>query len=226
MMENAGRALAGQARRLLGGDVHGRRVAVLAGRGGNGGGGLAAARRLFIWGADVSVVLAQAREALRGVPLRQLTSLDRLGVPVVAVDGAAQPSASAAAVDATLRAAEVVLDALIGCSLQGPPREPIAALIRAANAATATSLGGILARDLPSGLGGDSGEPSDPTIHATATLTPALPKAGLLRPAARPWVGELYLADISVPEAVHRRLGLRVGPLFARDDVVRVARDA
>jgi NAD(P)H-hydrate epimerase len=226
MMENAGRALAGQARRLLGGDVHGRRIAVLAGPGGNGGGGLAAARRLFIWGADVSVVLAQAREALRGVPLHQLTILDRVGVPVVAVGDAAPASAAAAAVDPALRAAEVVLDALIGYSLQGPPREPIASLIRAANAAAAAAPGRILALDLPSGLRGDSGEPYDPTIRATATLTLALPKTGLLRPAARPWVGELYVADISVPEAVYRRLGLRVGPLFARDDVVRVATDA
>src|SRR5262249_62183992 len=108
----------------------------------------------------------------------------------------------------------------------GPPREPIASLIRAANAATATPPGRVLALDLPSGLRGDSGEPFDPTIRAAATLTLALPKVGLLRPAARPWVGGLYLADISVPDAVYRRLGLHVGPLFARDDVVRVAIDA
>ena len=46
MMENAGRAFAEQARRLLGGDVRSRQVVVLAGLGGNGGGGLTAARRL------------------------------------------------------------------------------------------------------------------------------------------------------------------------------------
>ena len=38
MMENAGRALAEHTRRLVGGDVRGCRVVVLAGRGGNGGG--------------------------------------------------------------------------------------------------------------------------------------------------------------------------------------------
>ena len=82
MMENAGRALAVQARQLLGGNARGQRIVVLAGRGGNGGGGLAAARRLFIWGADVSVVLGQEAEAMQGVPAQQLAILERIGVPV------------------------------------------------------------------------------------------------------------------------------------------------
>jgi hypothetical protein len=52
MMENAGRCLARHGRSELGGDVRRRRVAVLAGRGGNGRGGLTAARRLAIWGGE------------------------------------------------------------------------------------------------------------------------------------------------------------------------------
>ena len=81
----------------------------------------------------------------------------------------------------------------------------------------------MLALDIPSGLDGDSGAASEPTIRAMATLTLALPKAGLLQPAARPWVGTLYVADISVPEVVYRRLVLSVGPLFAQADIVRIA---
>ncbi len=52
MMENAGRALAHRARVMLGGEAVGRRVTVLAGSGGNGGGGLVAGRRLALWGAS------------------------------------------------------------------------------------------------------------------------------------------------------------------------------
>ncbi|HKO25151.1 MAG TPA: NAD(P)H-hydrate epimerase [Chloroflexota bacterium] len=211
MMENAGRALAAQARQLLGGDVRGRRIVVLAGRGGNGGGGLAAARRLFIWGADVWVVLGQEAEAMQGVPAQQLAILAHLGVPVRG-PGPAGPDES------TLRSADLILDALIGYSLRGAPREPIAALIRVANAAGPP----VLALDIPSGLHGDTGAASEPTIRAVTTLTLALPKAGLLQPAARAWVGDLYVADISVPEVVYRRLGLSVGPIFARADIVRV----
>jgi NAD(P)H-hydrate epimerase len=211
MMENAGRALATQARQPLGGDVRGRRIVVLAGRGGNGGGGLAAARRLFIWGADVWVVLGQEAEAMQGVPAQQLAILAHLGVPVRG-PGQAGPDES------TLRSADLILDALIGYSLRGAPREPIAALIRVANAAGPP----VLALDIPSGLDGDTGAASEPTIRAVTTLTLALPKAGLLQPAARAWVGDLYVADISVPEVAYRRLGLSVGPIFARADIVRV----
>jgi NAD(P)H-hydrate epimerase len=209
MMENAGRCLATHARGMLGGDASGRHVVVLAGRGGNGGGGLAAARRLFGWGAVVTVVLAQSNEDVRGVPRQQLTILEWIGVPVrAAADG----------IPELFTGADLVIDALIGYSLRGAPAGPVAALIRAANASGCP----ILALDLPSGLDGDSGEASDPTIRAMETLTLALPKHGLLAPAARPWVGQLYLADISVPEKVYRRLGLTVGPIFAESDIIPI----
>lgn len=160
------------------------------------------------------MILGQPREQMRDVPLHQLSSLERIGVPV-----SGPPPLGEA--ERALRSAELALDALIGYSLRGAPREPIASLIRAANASGTP----ILALDIPSGMNGDSGEAYEPTIRATATLTLALPKVGLLRPAAREWVGELYLADISVPEAVYQRLGLRVGPIFAQSDVVRVPWD-
>lgn len=72
MMENAGRCLAEQARRMLGGDVAARRIVVLTGRGGNGGGGLAAARRLSIWGADVAVILGSSGETIDAAASHQL----------------------------------------------------------------------------------------------------------------------------------------------------------
>ncbi len=208
MMENAGRALAEQARRLVGGDVRGAQVVVLAGPGGNGGGGLTAGR-LLIWGADVTVILGAARPEVKGVPLHQLGILDSMGA-------LARDAAPADAVEAALHSADLVLDALIGYSLRGAPREPIASLIRAANASGTP----LLALDIPSGMNGDSGEAYDPTIRAVSTLTLALPKRGLTRPAARGWVGNLHVADISVPQVVYDRLGLDVGALFARSDIV------
>jgi len=213
MMENAGRCLAAHTRRWLSGQVAGRQVVVLAGSGGNGGGGLVAARRLTIWGASAAVVLGHSRSEVRGVPAHQLEILGRMGVPVWTPEQS-PPDA--------LAHADAILDALIGYSLQGPPREPIASLIRAANRAHAP----VIALDVPSGLDGDSGRAFDPTITAATTLTLGLPKAGLLRPAARQWVGDLYLADISVPAQVYQRLGIETGPVFAASDIVPVPVDA
>jgi NAD(P)H-hydrate epimerase len=209
LMENAGRCLAAHTRSWLGGQVTGRQIVVLAGNGGNGGGGLVAARRLTIWGAAAAVVLGRPRSEVRGVPAHQLEILGRMGVPVWTADQS-PPDA--------LAHADAILDALIGYSLQGPPREPIASLIRAANSASAP----VIALDVPSGLDGDSGRAFDPAIAAATTLTLALPKAGLMRPAARDWAGDVYLADISVPVEVYQRLGIETGPIFAASDIVPV----
>lgn len=107
-----------------------------------------------------------------------------------------------------------------GYSLHGPPSEPIASLIRAANDANAP----VVALDVPSGLDADS-RAVDPTTRAATTLTLALPKIGLAQLAAREWVGDLHLADISVPAHVYQRFGLEVGPIFAASDIVAVPLD-
>ena len=61
-------------------------------------------------------------------------------------------------------------------------------------------------------------------MQAAATLSLALPKRGFLMEPARGSIGELYLADISVPPELYKRLplGLTVGHIFAREDIVRI----
>jgi NAD(P)H-hydrate epimerase len=69
-----------------------------------------------------------------------------------------------------------------------------------------------------------TGSTFDPVVHATATMTLALPKEGLRVHSVRAQVGELYLADISVPPELYRRppLHLQVPALFSQSDIVRV----
>lgn len=213
MMENAGRALALLARsRFLDGDPVGRRVAVLAGPGGNGGGGMVCARRLSAWGASVEVYLSRPAEEMTGVPGDQLAILRRVGVPVH------EPGESADI--SSLDGADLIIDALLGYSLQGAPRGATPALIEAANSAPAP----VLSLDVPSGVYATSGEAPGEAVTAAATMTLALPKTGLSAPAALPLVGELYLADIGVPPALYatRPLRLTVGPIFAREEIIRL----
>ena len=210
MMENAGRDLAHLARsRFLGGDPIGRTVLVLAGTGGNGGGGLVCARRLHCWGADVRVWLSAPASRLADVTRHQLTILERMRVPT-----------HTASEEVALSAADLIIDSLIGYSLSGPPRGPAGGLIRRANEHAAP----VLALDAPSGVDATTGTVHDPSIQAAATLTLALPKGGLAHEPARGRTGDLYLADISVPPGLYARppLNLDVGPLFAREDVVRL----
>lgn len=196
MMENAGRNLAGLAVEMATPDS----VVVLAGGGGNGGGGMVAARHLSNRGVRVAVVLAAERARISAVPRHQLQILELMGVPVLD-----EPSASA-----------LVIDALLGYSLQGDPRGRYADLINWANAQPAP----VLALDTPSGLDVTTGTAREPCIRAWATMTLALPKVGLgLAPAL---VGDLYLADISVPPLVYRRLGVEVPDLFNQGTIVRI----
>jgi NAD(P)H-hydrate epimerase len=212
MMENAGRSLAALTRMLHGGDMASARVLVLVGTGNNGGGGLAAARHLANAGADVRAALVASPPLPSEVPERQRSTLQAMGV------AGSEAATDVEALAALLRDTDLILDALIGYSLRGASREPVASWIRLANATTARRI----ALDLPSGLDRDAGVPRDPTLRADGTLTLAWPKAGLLAPAARSFVGDLYLADISVPEAVYRAVSVRRGDLFAHGPVVRV----
>jgi NAD(P)H-hydrate epimerase len=210
MMENAGRNLAHLTRsRFLDGNPVGKNVIVLAGRGGNGGGALVCARRLSTWGARVRVFVSRPPEAFTGVPAHQLDILMQMGVPVGLAEGITQAEP-----------ADVVIDGLIGYSLAGAPRGATADLIRWANAQVAP----ILALDVPSGIDASTGTVYELAIRATATMTLALPKVGLRADGAASHVGELYLADISVPPGLYAGLHLDppVGYLFNEGEILRL----
>lgn len=213
MMEHAGRNVTEVARTLLGGELAGKKVVVLAGPGNNGGGGMVAARHFANAGAAVVVVLAQEPDCLKDVAAQQCATLVRMAMRILVYD-----PANAQELAARLGPSDLVIDALLGCSLDGPPREVIARFIRDVNASGRP----ILALDLPSGLHPDTGEPFDPCVRADTTLTLALPKRGLLVPTAKPYVGRLWVGDISVPPLLYDRFGLDVGPLFSGAPVIQV----
>ena len=210
MMENAGRNLAQLARqRFLDGDPRGRRVLVLAGAGGNGGGGLVCARRLRNWGAEVQVWMTALSTDLADVPLHQLGILQRMGISIVVARELL-----------VLPPADLLVDAMIGYGLTGLPTGLAATLIDAANNHGAP----ILSLDVPSGVNTTTGAASGSAIQARATLTLAMPKVGLRAETAKQHVGELYLADISVPPELYGKppLDLEVANVFAQDDIVRL----
>lgn len=211
MMENAGRNLALLAKHILSVEdeenaLDDRPIVVLAGRGNNGGGGLAAARHLLNWGAWVQIVLTHPPTDLPpGATRDQLSILQKMDAPLAwAEEGWELPPA------------DLVVDALIGYGLSGVPRDRTADLIQLANSSVAP----ILSLDAPSGVDPTTGRLAVPHVSATATMTLALPKRGLLQPGAQAACGQLYLADIGVPPVLYEFLDLEVPPLFANDTVL------
>jgi NAD(P)H-hydrate epimerase len=210
MMENAGRALAHLARRrFLAGDPRGATVVILAGAGGNGGGALVCARRLAGWGATVRVLATKDPAGFAAVPAHQLDIVRRMGVPLRTANEIA-----------VIPGADLVIDGVIGYSLRGAPEGAPAELIRWSRVQSAP----VLSLDVPSGIDATTGHVFEPAVQATATMTLALPKQGLRGPGIERHVGELYLADIGVPPSLYAipSLGLAVGPIFARSDIVRL----
>lgn len=208
MMEHAGAHLADLARAMLGGDVVGKSVFVAAGRGNNGGGGLVAARHLSNWGARVIVGL-EREDALSGVPAAHWRTLGHLPVDRLTGQTALH----------SIQAPHLIIDALIGYGLRGSPQGWTAEMMTTIIQRTVP----VLALDVPSGLDATTGVPGSQCVRASATMTLALPKTGLLAPQAQPYVGTLYLADIGVPDVLYRQMGLAVGPIFAQAAVIRLS---
>lgn len=152
MMESAGRALAETVREVAAdrpdgsGGVDRRSdgpVVVLAGAGGNGGGGLCAARHLANAGHEVRVVLDRDPADLTGAAATQHRILGATDA-TVGTDAAA------------LAEATVVVDALVGYGLTGALRGRAAELVDAVPRVPTVSL------DVPSGVDADTGAaPSD-----------------------------------------------------------------
>jgi len=167
---------------------------------------MVAARHLANRGARVQAMLVGDPQRLKDVPAQQWRILQAMELAVLQAP--------------EIHDTDLVLDALIGYGLTNSPRGQAAVWIERVN----TTARPVLALDTPSGLNLTTGRPEQPCMRATATLTLALPKVGLFAETARDVVGNLYLADISVPPQLYRRFGLDIGPIFATDTIVPLPR--
>lgn len=199
MLEHAGRSLSEVVLRRL---AVGTTVVVLAGRGHNGAGGVAAARHLHNRGVPVTVV-RPATDQLAPATQRQLEQY-------VLTEGRVAGPDDLGGLDADL-----VVDAVVGYGLRGAPRGAAFDLVRWAVDRTAD----IVALDVPTGVDATTGRTPGAHVVPAVTLTLALPKTGL-RPGT---CGEVLLADVGVPAIALRRLGLHVrGPVHARGFVTEL----
>ncbi len=214
MMEQAGSHLAEVVRVELGGDLRDRRVVVAVGPGNNGGGGLVAARHLANRGAAVRVILARPALRLNEAAREHLATLIQMTLACCV----ALYDLPAGELRTALGEADVVVDAILGYNVSGPPHGEVDWLI----GHVADSGRPVVSLDLPSGVHPDTGEAAGTALTAQATMTLALPKVGLLTAAGRERSGRLYLADLGLPAALYQRLGLAVDAPFHAGRIVRV----
>jgi hydroxyethylthiazole kinase-like uncharacterized protein yjeF len=193
LMENAGRQ-AVAAMEAMYSDLQDRQVAVLCGRGNNGGDGFVVARTLAQRGVDVSVFLIGRVADVRGDARVNLEILGRLGLTVVEVaDSQAWELHVSEVGDCTL-----IVDAMFGTGLNAPVSGYIESVITDVNASGIP----VIAIDLPSGLSADSADPIGPSIEAGLTVTLAAPKLPLVLPPGETRAGDIVIADIGIPADV------------------------
>ncbi len=186
LMENAGKAVAEEARRILG-DVNKKHIFVLIGPGNNGGDGLVVARYLHDWGARLSLLILGKRPAgdenLRLVKERGIAcfeSLDKL--------------------DEHLLSPSVVIDALFGTGQSRPLGGIFQEALHQVAVAKKKCPGlKVIALDLPSGLDSDSGAVDPAALYAEHTITIGFAKPGLFNPPGTERAGVITVVDIGIP---------------------------
>jgi len=192
LMENAGSSIA----RFIAAHfspLERRRIAVLCGKGNNGGDGFVAARRLRELGAQPVVFLFADPAELAGEAAENFRRLRSASLDAKIVRDA---PAWAASLDSLSNAA-VIVDALFGTGLRGPVDGLPAQVIQDVNRHNPRTC--VVSVDIPSGLLGDTGEAAGPAIAADYTITFTAPKIGMIAASARPWIGRLAVADIGTP---------------------------
>lgn len=204
LMENAGRNAAALLHASASADAPaaGLPLAIVCGRGNNGGDGFVMARHLELAGHPVRLLLACDPATLAGDAATHHRVAAAAGIPRTLL-----ATAAAADWDAALAGAAWVVDALLGTGGTGPARGATATAIAAINRVRASGGARVFAVDLPSGLDCDTGLPLGPCVRADVTGTFVARKVGFDRPAAADFTGVVHVLDIGAPRRLLTDIG-------------------
>ena len=193
LMENAGREVVAALDATYE-DLLTRRVAVLCGRGSNGGDGFVVARTLHQRRVDVSVFVIGSLVEIRGDARSNIEIVERLGLRVVEVGD----EQSWKRHFAEISTCDLIVDAIFGTGLKAPLAGMFEAVVEDVNASKIP----VVSVDLPSGLSADTPDLIGGCIHAAMTVTLAAPKLPLVLPPGETRAGRIVVADIGIPRKV------------------------
>lgn len=198
LMENAGRAVADETWQLAG-QAPRARVAILCGKGSNGGDGYVVARHLFNRGMNPAVIVFARLTDISGDAAINLAIIRkmRLNVDEVTSDDDLRK------VEAAVSSADVLVDALLGTGLAGEVRGPMRSGIDIINGSGKA----VVSVDIPSGLDANTGEALGACVTADVTVTFAAPKIGFGRGDGPAHTGRVVTAEISIPRQVLEEKG-------------------
>ena len=201
LMENAGLAVVRQVEELLGPQLEGKKAAIFCGGGNNGGDGLVAARHLHNRGCEVRLYFLTDPDIFRGDALTNYEILNNMGVSGFQLSEGSRLNVARMA----LWSADVAIDAIFGTGLRDDVRDITLQVIEMLNESNTP----VVSCDIPSGLSSTTGKPLGAAVKADVTVTFGYCKLGLVLSAAKPYVGRLVVADVSLPSQVEEQIAVR-----------------
>lgn len=187
LMENAARAVAEEAIKVLRGE---KNVAVFCGRGNNGGDGLAAARHLLTYGVNLSIFLAGRVQDVENEAGINLGILLKMKQKIIEVG-----EENLYLVKNKIFKYALIIDALLGIGLEGEVKGVVRDLIGIIN----TSKAYILSVDIPSGLDATTGEILGCCVKADRTVTFVAKKRGMVVGDGPRYCGRIVVKDLGIP---------------------------
>ncbi|MBZ5562599.1 MAG: NAD(P)H-hydrate dehydratase [Acidobacteriia bacterium] len=216
LMENAGRGVVEFLVERLA-PLESQRIAILCGRGNNGGDGMVVARMLRERGLKPRVLLFANPQSVRGDAAANLDRLTGSGAPEIVEDSQAWQS-----IRPSLAGTTLFVDALLGTGLSKPLEVFLLEVVRDVNASFPAAR--VVAVDLPSGISADTGELIGEHLRADSSVTFTAPKIAHVFPPACERVGEWLAKPIGTPaEAMEDDPELFLN-LTTREDVAWIAR--
>lgn len=171
--------------------IRNKKVAVIAGRGNNGGDGFVIARYLTQKNIKTTVYLLSEKKKIKGDAKANLDLLFPIEVPVIEI----YDEAKILKHKHELAHTHVFIDAIFGTGLNSDVTGFYKHVIEFINGLDRY----VFSVDIPSGLNSDTGRPCGVCIKASATATFAFPKIGhILYPGAY-YTGSLNVVDIGIP---------------------------
>ena len=193
LMENAGRQVVAALETAYESQLEGR-VAVLCGRGNNGGDGFVVARTLLQRGIDTLVCVIGSLAHVQGDARTNLDILGQLGITVVEIEDEQHWELHFSEISKCT----LIVDAIFGTGL----RSPLAGMLETVVADVNASSIPVVSIDLPSGMSADTPQLVGDCIDASMTVALGALKLPLVLPPAERSAGDVVIADIGIPHSV------------------------
>jgi NAD(P)H-hydrate epimerase len=191
LMENAGRGATEVISNTFP-DLQKMKIAIVAGKGNNGGDGFVIARYLLNRRISVKVYLLADSKGLRGDAETNFQIFQRMKGEVISIPS----SKDYQKMKKELEKFDLLIDAIFGTGLDAEVRGYYREVIDHLN----TLQKPIVAIDIPSGLDANTGKPFGTAVRASLTITFGLPKIGHVISPGLDYVGKLKLVDIGLPK--------------------------